>query len=149
MNTCRYTKIMEAAFDGERPRSDALDAHLEACPLCRAHLANLERMRAAVGAVAERTRIEDPQMPAFMAGIREGMEAPARRPRSWIAATSLVTAALVMALATFVMLKGGPDPVRATEVEYLSTDLENATVEWYDSEDLGTTIWINQAGDDL
>lgn len=148
MKKCRYTSQIEAVFDGERTATPELDRHLETCPVCAAVLAELKRLREGVKSIPNPDPVAEPQFPAFMAGVREQLETPAHRPRGFLAVASLVTAAMVVALATFVMIKGGPDPVRATEVE-VTTDIEGAQVGWYDSEDDSITVWINMAEDDL
>ena len=147
MRNCKHTRQVEALFDGERADA-ALERHAAACPACAAALAGLRRLREGARAATRAASVEDAQFPAFMAGVREQMDAPARRPRGFLAVASLVTAAMVAALATFAIIKGGPDPVRATEVE-VSTDIPGAEVGWYDSKDDSITIWINLAEDDL
>jgi len=148
MKHCKYARKIEALFDGEQEATPELDRHLAACPVCAALLAELKRLREGVCGILKPGAVEDPQLPAFMAGIRDQLDAPPARSRSIWAVTSLVTAAMVVALATFAMIKGGPDPVRATEVE-VSTEIEGAEVGWYDSDDDSITIWINVAEDDL
>ncbi len=148
MKQCRYTSQIEAVFDGEQKGTPELERHLETCPVCSATLAFLKQLREGVKHIPHPEPVADPQFPAFMAGVREALDTPDRRPRGFLAVASLMTAAMVVALATFVMIKGGPDPVRATEVE-VSTDIEGAEVGWYDSEDDSITIWINMAEDDL
>ena len=149
MSNCHYTKKVEAYFDGVAHHEDSVREHLAQCPACTAHRARLETLRAGVRAVAQRQDIGDAQFPAFMAGIQEGMARRTRRPREWLAAASLTLAAMVIAYATFVTFTGTAAPVKATEVISTSTDLEGATVNWYDSDEGVTTVWVNPAKGDI
>ena len=54
----------------------------------------------------------------------------------------------MIAIATFSIFTG-PGPVKANEVESVSTQLNDATVHWDNSDDGVTTIWISIAEDDV
>lgn len=150
MDACRWMKKIEAYADGETGAAAAVEAHLHGCPACAGHLAQLRRIREGVGASTRREVIEDAQFPAFMRGIREGIESPAPAYRGgWFAVLSLSMAALIVALATVAVLSGGPAPVKATEVESAYTDLEGATLNTYNSGDGVTTIWVTVDKDDV
>lgn len=152
MTHCRWEKHIDAYYDGEAPDRKGVEAHLASCNTCRDYLNSLETVRHFVqdAQAAYRPEIRDAQMPAFMRGIEAGLaeEAPAKSHKSLWAMLSLVTAALIMALATFSMFTG-PGPVKATEIESLSTDLEGATVEWFDLDNGVTTVWINVSEEDV
>jgi anti-sigma factor RsiW len=149
MIDCRWTKYVEAWFDGEPARARGVEAHLAECPKCAQRLEQLERVREGVIASRRRETISDNQFSAFMAGIRDGLEeAPAPGRRRFWPAFSLAAAALLIALATFLILDTGPAPVRATEVESVSTDLEGAIV-GFAVEDGVTTVWVNDFGKDI
>jgi len=151
MDACRWMKQIEAYADGESgEQAQAIEAHVGACRICADYLAQLRRIRDGVSAVARRETIQDAQFPAFMRGIREGIElpAPAYR-RGAFAILSFGMAALIVAVAAFAVLSGGPAPVKATEVESAYTDLEGATLNTYNSEDGVTTIWVTVGKDDV
>ena len=150
MTHCRWEKRIDAYFDGEYADPEGAQTHLENCAHCRDYLASLETVRQFVTATGDAApAIQDAQMPAFMRGIQDGLdEAPARSHKSLWAMLSLVTAALIIALATFSMFTG-PGPVKATEIESISTELEGATVEWFDLDNGVTTVWINVSEEDL
>lgn len=150
MQTCRWMKEVERGFDGETPQTAEMEAHVRACPACARYVAELESVRQGVSAHITNTPvISDAQFPHFMEGIRAGIETPVRRPMRFWAAISLTAAALLVALATFSIFYGGPEKVRATEIESVSTDLEGATVDWYDTKEGVTTVWVNVAKDDI
>lgn len=144
-----WKRVIEAGLDGEPEYVERAKALVAFHPECAAHNRRLVALRAGVAAVAREETIGDAQFPAFMAGVWEGIEAPQRsRPGFW-AAFSLVAAALVAATAMGYILLGGPEPVNATEVEYVGTDLEDATVDWYNSSNGVVTIQVNMQDDDL
>jgi len=146
-NTWKH--IIEAGFDGGPENAERAKALIAFHPKCAAYERRLLALRAGVAAVARNESIGDDQFPAFMAGVREGIETPHPGRRGFWAALSLVTAALVAATAMGYILMGGPDPVGATEVEYVGTDLKDATVDWYNSSNGVVTIQVNMQGDDL
>jgi len=149
MNSCHYTKKVEAYFDGAASNEKEVRGHLAACPACTAHLERLETLRAGTRALAQREVVGDGQFPAFMAGIQDGIGPRSRRPRGLLAAASLTLAAMVIAYATFMTFTGAATPVKATEVLFMDTDLEGATIDWYDTDEGVTTVWVNPAKGDI
>ena len=156
MSSCRRTKDIAAFFDGalqeDTQRILGIEEHLAACPECAAYLKRLQVMREGAAAITERQGVADAQFPAFVNGIYERLEAPSPLPAKagigrLLALASLVAAALIISAAAFTLFSAGPAPVSATEVESISTDLEGATVDWYDSEDGTTTLQVNIAED--
>ncbi len=150
MAACHWERKVTTYFDQETVEKDAVETHLLVCADCREHLDILETVRQYTTEVRENTpKIRDEQMPAFMRGIEDALaEAPVKSHKSLWAMLSLVTAALVMAVATFSIFTG-PGPAKATEIESVSTELEGATVEWYDMDNGVTTVWINVSEDDV
>lgn len=148
MGKCRWTAQLEREFDGKETLGSDVRGHVETCPDCAEYLATLQRMRGAVRSVSSRQEIRDPQLGAFMSGIRERVETSPRGARlGWWAWSSIGAAALIVAVFTFMVVSGGPAPVRAqTEVESVSTELDGAPVGDYSEED-GTatvcTVWVN------
>ena len=149
MKTCTWIKDIEAYVDGES-RRDTLDIekHLADCALCTEHHDSLLHVRAALGSLAAKPVLSDNQFPAFMEGIHENIGAGKRHPRNFWAILSLSAAALVISIATFSIFSES-DPVRANEVESVSTQIQGATVHWDNSDDGVTTIWISVAEDDV
>ena len=148
MGNCQWTAQLEREFDVQGALSASTREHVDACPDCAAHYALLARMRAAVQRVSNRQEIRDPQFAAFMEGIRDRIETPPRPARmGWWAWSSIGTAALIVAVFTFMVIAGGPKPVRAqTEIESVSTELDGAPVGDYTQEDGATTVctaWVN------
>ena len=125
-----------------------MEAHLAACGPCATHQESLLQMRAALGTLPEVPVLSDNQFPAFMEGIQAEVSRSRRRPGGMWALMSLSAAALVIAIATFSIFTG-PGPVKANEVESVSTQLNDATVRWDNSDDGVTTIWISIAEDDV
>lgn len=146
-------KRLAARLDGESRHADA--GHAGDDPELRAYADAIRAQRAAIAPLRQTPRIEDAQFRAFFDGVREGIDDPARgrarqgHGRGWLAALSLVAAALVVAVSAFVILDGGPQAVQANVVEYVATDLEGARFDVYDSDEGVTTIWMVSAGDDL
>ena len=150
MSRCSWHTEVARYFDGETVAVDAVETHLRQCPQCAAYCEQARQLREGVGQLVQREQISDMQFPAFMEGIRESITPPsARRHGGLWAALSLSTAALLIAIAAFFLFQGGPEPVRATEVEFVSTELEGATVHWYGDEGGITTVEINLAEDDI
>ena len=82
-----------------------------------------------------------------MAGINAAVAEPApRRHHAWTT-VSIATAALIIVIALLSILYPSPEPVKANTVESVSTELNNATVDWYDSKDGVTTVWVKSKGD--
>ena len=101
-------------------------------------------------ALAARTpEISDGQFGAFMQGIREGIERPAPRfTRLWTVA-SVAAAALIMLFSALAYFGTGSEPVRATEVESVSTELDGVTVRFYDSPQGVSTVQVTMPENDL
>ncbi len=151
MSKCRWTKQAEAWADGEAGNPAAVEAHVEACAACRAHVEGLRIVRAGVAAVRRNDEIRDPQLAAFVSGIRERLEEPPRsrsRSRFW-ALLSLSAAALIVALSAFFMITNGLGKVDATVVESCGSDLQGATVTSYSSDNGVTTVWVTASEDDV
>ena len=132
-----------AAFDGEAPFLDQ--------PGPGAHTQALTRLReGARAAAADTPVIDDAQFGAFMAGIQAAVsEEPApRRFHLWTAA-SLALAALVIVVALLSVLHTGPGTVQANTVESATTELNGATVDWYDNKEGVTTVWVKTSGPDV
>lgn len=148
MNMCKWAIRVEAYADGEQRDSVAVESHLAGCEPCKRHHATMLRMRSAIRELPAPPVLSDGQFPAFMEGIHQEVSRSRRRPGGFWALVSLSAAALVIALATFSMFTG-PGPVKANEVESVSTQLEDATVHWGNSDDGVTTIWISIGKDDV
>lgn len=146
MPECRWSKRVERWFDGESREPDSVARHLAGCSACAAYVARLERFRAGVRAVSVRPEVSASQMPAFLEGIRERIEAPRRRRSGWWAVVSLTAAAMLVAVSLFALVTGGPDPVKAEHsvIESATTDVEGATVETKDStEGNRAIVWVH------
>jgi len=154
MAKCRYTKgggrdpavDIERWFDGESADPEPIKRHVAECASCSAHLAQLETVRKGVSALSRHEEIRDAQLPAFMTGIREGVERPVRWRGVW-AFVSIAAAALIVAASVLFIITNGPRTVNA--VESCSTELEGATVSSYASGNGVTTVWVNLAPDDI
>jgi anti-sigma factor RsiW len=144
-----WKKTIAAYVDGETDYQDAAERLMATRPECAAYAEELRQIHAGIAAVIQRESIGDGQFNAFMAGIQEGIETPAPGYRGRWAALSFGAAALVMALAVWSMLPGDQSQVKATEVEYVDTELDDATVNWYNSEDGVPTIQLYIPEDDI
>jgi predicted anti-sigma-YlaC factor YlaD len=144
MRDCRWSPRVERWFDGESREPERVAQHVAECPGCAGLVNRLERWRKGARAVAEKAEIADAQFPAFLAGVREGIEAPERRRSGLWAVVSLTAAALLVALSVFAVFTG-PGPAKAhTVVESAETEVEGATVETQDStEDSSAVIWVH------
>lgn len=150
MKSCRWFKEVEALVDGETRNTQAVETHVSACPDCAAHRADLLLWREALAPATLAPILSDQQFPAFMEGIRAGINEPRPRVGGIWALMSLVAAALVIAVATFSMFSTPASaPVNANEVESVSTDIEGATVGVENGENSVTTIWISVGEDDV
>ena len=156
-NSYKLRKI-EAYFDGALDNPAEAEALLASDAACAQHFASLEQMRTAAKTVPQ-AEINDFQLNNFLSGIREQIaEEPVavnrfnrERGRSIWAMASLAAAAVLVALSTFYIFAGGTPatPVRATEVESVSTGIDGATTTVEYGPDGTATIWINLTGDDL
>ncbi len=131
-----------AAFDGQGASPAGDDTPYQA---------ELARMRrGAQWAAKETPVISDGQFGAFMAGINAAIAEPAPRRYPLWTTVSIAAAALVIVIALLSILYPSPEGVKANTVESVSTDLNNATVDWYDSKDGVTTVWVKtHGGNDL
>ncbi len=150
MNTveCTFGERVERWFDGELAEGETVRVHLAICPACRDHLALLERTRAAIHAMPA-PALDDAQMPAFLHDLRTRVEQkPARSFNLW-AMMSAAAAAVVVAVSLLSIFSTGPQPIEATVIEEVSTDIQGATTESAVSDDGTATIWINVPEGDL
>jgi len=148
MSNCTWIKQIELYADGEARDAGAVEGHLAQCGECARHHTSLLRMRSAIRGLPPVPALSEAQFPAFLDGINREIARPQRRPGGFWALLSLSAAALVIAIATFSLFTG-PGPVKANEVESVSTQLDGATVRWGNSDDGLTTIWISIGKDDL
>ena len=151
MNKCRWLSRVEQWFDANMPEEHETARHVESCAVCRDELRLLRALRHGAQQTARRETIGDGQFPAFMAGVREGIEAPEtawRWNRAW-AFASVAAAALITAGSVFAVFSGEPAPVEGTVVESWSTDLEDAEIRQYSSENGTQTVWVSVAREDM
>jgi len=142
MTECRWITEVEKWFDGESADPQEVERHVDQCHACAAQLERLRLIRDGVEAVVERGTIDDPQLPAFMAGIRDRIDRPMRRRRGVWALASAAAAAIVM-VAGFNVLMDRPPESLVTEVESFATELDGATVTTYLSDDGTATVWVS------
>lgn len=152
MNRCRWANTVEQWFDeGMTPDMSAAH-HAAECPSCAQTLAVLKQMREGAQATARREAITTNQFPAFMEGIREGIEteqAPAWHFNRLWALSSVAAAALIASASLFTVFTGEGGEVEGSVVESYSTELENADVSSYSTENGTTTVWVTTAEEDL
>lgn len=98
---------------------------------------------------ARTPEISDTQFDAFMQGIREGVAEPAPRFAGLWTVASVATVTLIVIISLLAFFTGGPDPVRATEVESVSTELQGVTVNYYDNPQGVSTVKVNMPENDL
>lgn len=143
---------VERWFDGESP-NETLEVPADAKAEADAYLKEMETIRDGLREAAPRPVIGDGQFPAFMSGIREGIEAgprPARR-SAW-AVLSLAASALIVAVSILFILDGGGngphDVVSAapTEVETASSEIDGVRI---DIDNETGTVWVSDPGGDL
>ena len=137
-------------FDGEITGPDNRPADAESA----AYEARLRLLREGAAQAAHRAEIADAQFPAFMDGIRENVERPARHYRGFWAVVSLSTAALLVAFSAFLVFTTGDQtvaPVEAVtnEVETVSTEINGATVDSYTDGEGTTVLWVSNGKRDL
>ena len=142
-------KRVERWFDGELRELSDDDAAVFARPECQAYLESLHRMHEGIEAMAESQRIEDGQLGAFMAGIRDGVERRAPAMRRMLALASVTTAALIMAVSMYAVLRNAGGDKAHTVVEAATTEIEGAQVETYYSDDGTATAWVTRPDKDL
>ena len=148
MKTCSWFSDVEALIDGEARNASAVEDHVTACPACAAHHETLVQWRKALSTARPAPVLSEPQFPAFMEGIRAGIHQSQPRSGGIWALLSLVAAALVIAVATFSMFTG-PTPLKADEVQSVSTDIDGATVSVESPMGGVTTINISVGKDDI
>ena len=155
MAKCKWMSEIERHFDGQSLRTAEVVQHLATCSSCAAYQKQLEGLRRGVKASVQQEEIRDAQFTAFMDGIRESVTAQANVAvaprRRWWAWMSLTAAALLVSVATFVVLTNGQKPVDATAtvVESCTTDLEGGAVTSYKSDAGVTTVWVTVTKDDV
>ena len=148
MATEKDLMALEAWFDSGGPMPAGLETQLAQDAELRESLRELQMIREVLRA-QETPRIEDAQFRVFMDGVRSGMTPAPRGMSRWWSLASLGAASFLIALSLFYIGWGEPAPVRANEVESVSTELEGATTDFYDSANGTATIWVNMAEDDL
>jgi hypothetical protein len=106
------TALMEVALGGAAP--PALAAHLEGCAPCRAWLADQRRLIGRIDAELRASLRVEPS-PAFLAQVRQRVDAASVAPRWW-RIDRLVSAAIavVVLFAAFVRFAGRPSEPLAT-----------------------------------
>ncbi|MBI1319818.1 MAG: hypothetical protein GC168_12880 [Candidatus Hydrogenedens sp.] len=149
MATEQDIMALETWFDSGQPMPADLKARVSQDAELQESLRELQLIRDVLRG-QDTPRIEDAQFRTFMDGIRQEMvPAPRGVFARWWSLASLAAASFLIALSVFYIGWGDPAPVRATEVESVSTELEGATTDFYGSENGTATIWINLAEDDL
>ncbi len=147
----KWERDIARRFDGETGG----DGNAPADARSAAYEAGLRLLREGAQQAANRAEIADAQFPAFMEGIREETERPARGHRGFWAVVSLSTAALLVALSAFLLFTTGehatPTVVEAVtnEVETVSTEINGATVDSYTDGDGTTVLWVSNGKRDL
>jgi anti-sigma factor RsiW len=149
MSNCRWLKQAERLFDQEGPHRPEVEQHVAGCSQCRARLRALETLRRGVRQANASPHISDEQLPAFLAGVRHGLNKNEKRPGGIWALASLATAALIAAVSGWVIFAQHGEVQAGTEVESVSTDIENATIDSYSNEDGTATVWVHVAEEDL
>ena len=153
MRECRWIGKVEAYFDGEtgQPPAEVLE-HLGTCPACAAYHEALGAIRSGVLASNQVPEITDAQFGYFLDGVRSGISAQVPRRRPVWAMFSLAAAAVLIALAAFLVFTDFNGPGRAVEatvVESAYSELQGATVDVELEQDGGATVWVNNAPDDI
>jgi predicted anti-sigma-YlaC factor YlaD len=140
---CSRQHEVERWFDGESATGDSVPTHIESCDSCRAHVAFLTECREAIAGGASVPSISDAQVPAFLEGISDAVNAPRRRMTGFWAMASALTAALIVAISAVTIVSPGQTPVEAkTEIETVSTDIDGATIEILDDDSTTPTVWL-------
>ena len=139
----RWQQEVASRFDTE-----GMERSKGKTPEERAYVTALERLRAGAHAVATHAEIRDAQLPAFIHGIREGIQTPPGGYRRVWALLSLSTAALLVALSAFLVFTWHKDET-ASVVEAASTQIQGATVSSYSQEDGSAVVWVRIPRRDL
>lgn len=145
MNTCKYEQQVARWFDGEIGSGESIEDHIDQCPTCQEYVSFLKTTREQTTALAGKPTIADAQMPTFLDGLRDQVDAvPVRRFNGIWAMASLACAAIISAVSIWYVVVPQQQPVEAhTLVESHSTAIEGATTEVEYSDDGTTTVWIN------
>ena len=144
-----WQERIEQYRDGELPDSetDELELMLEDS-MHRDYDTALSSISAAAKDAMPRGVIADEQLPAFVAGIREGVEAPRRGHRGFWALASLSTAALIVALSVFsAIMLNSQDAVHST-VDAAASEIEGVEIDTYMGEDGTAVVWVSDTGSD-
>lgn len=151
MGKRREMRTIERWFDRQGSGPGDVEALLALDPELAAYARRLQATRDGAQSVARRERIEDGQFPAFMAGIREHLDAAPRRRFGGFWTYASVAAALLLVVASMALvMMGRPGSIKAeTEVESVSTDIQDATVDCYPSKNGTATVWVNTPGKDI
>ncbi|MBP8131277.1 MAG: hypothetical protein KA184_16985 [Candidatus Hydrogenedentes bacterium] len=154
MAKCRRLHQVEAFFDGEMAFAPPdVAEHAASCPVCSRYLAQLRTLRAGAADVATHETITDGQFPSFFEGIRERLDdAPARVWRRFWALASMSAAAILIALALYVLFADFSAPsrrVEATVVESTYSELDGVSIDVQIGQDGDAVIWVNNAPDDV
>lgn len=141
-------KRIGARLDGETRYSgkNAPDTQDEAL---KSYEDALLRFRQGAKQAARAPEISDTQFNAFMEGVREGIAAPAPRFTGLWTLASAATVALIILVSLLAFFAGGPEPVRATEVESVSTELQGVTINYYDNPQGVSTVKVTMPESDL
>ncbi len=107
------------------------------------------QLRHSAACAARAPEISDTQFNAFMQGICEGIETPSPRYSKVWTLASLAAAALVLLLSVLAYFGTGSEPVRATEVESVYTELDGVTVHYYDTPQGVSTVQVTMPENDL
>ena len=140
MSKRRKFMEVERWFDGESSEPKQAEEILTDAG-SKLYAKDLETIREGVKEVTAQERIEDGQLPAFMEGIRERIDRPARGHRSLWAFASVAAAALIVALSVY-MVFTPPSP--NTVVEACSTEVEGATASSYYSDNGTAVVWVER-----
>ena len=149
MNTCRWTKEVEAFHDNEVKSTLDVQAHISQCSNCAQHLEEMQLLRTTLSSIPPVPVINAAQFPAFMEGIRESVAPQRHYQGGFWAFASISTAALLIAVAGLILFMQGTPQGPAT-VEAASSEIQGASVDyWY--EDGATTVWITlpESEDDM
>lgn len=143
----RLQKEIARRFDGaDLGEAEVLATGQEA----RTYLEGLRELRRRAQLLPDTPQIADAQFPAFMDGVREGVDRAT--PGVWghriWAMLSLSAAALLVALSLFLVWNQA-GPVSASVVEKATTEIQGATVNAYTSESGTAVVWVDSARVDL
>jgi hypothetical protein len=146
----KWERDIARRFDGEAGESMSGIAAADAA----SYEAGLRLLREGARQASQRAEIADGQFSAFMDGIRENIERPARHYRGFWAVFSLSTAALLVALSAFLVFGTGDQTTPSVEavtnkVETVSTEINGATVDSYTDGEGTTVLWVSNGKRDL